>query len=358
MTNPALAKFGVDASQVPAQVPDHAYPKEVAGRVAHIDADFTAYMVSYEYEDELNGTKPRRTLEDMYHNALVAVDHIRRMAGAERGVLHVTHKGTKGGRDDQAVIKPYQANRKDKEKPEHLDAVRLYLGGGLSENDTLFTGTINTDQEADDAIATAVWADQANAVCCSEDKDLRMVPGWKLSGGVLWNTGTAFGSIELDSTKSAKKVVGGGTKFFWAQLLMGDQADNISGVPMVPGRIWQQVTGTKAYQDLHRQWIAAKDAKAADKIAARMTKLEVPKKCGPVLTYELLKDCRTDKDCWEVVRNSYYELESTHGYEFRHWRTGELVGARKALFGEMQLLWMRRSKDPMDVAKWLKGVLK
>lgn len=359
-----LDKFGIGAADVASSTPQEAqYPKQVAGRVAHIDADFMAYQVSAESKEELDPAdpKPRKTLEDMKHNAYQAVDHIRMLAAAETAVLHVTHKSDKGGRDSQALLKPYQANRADREKPEHLDTIREFLGDGVADTTGKFTGVKHTDQEADDGMAQAHYADPENAIVCSMDKDLLMVPGWKLNMQTyaIHKCPDSFGHIEIDASKSSKKVIGLGTKFFWAQLLMGDTADNISGLPECPGSMWQYYAGTAAYKDAYAQWIATDDTAISFKLDEKMKKLcAKTKKCGPVLTYELLKDARDDKECYETVKTCYELLAKEHGYVFKDYRDPDrVITPTQALLSEMRLLWMRRYKDKDDVLKWLKEVL-
>ena len=108
-----LEKFGVDLATVESlPQPGVNYPKQVIGRVAHVDADFMAYQVSAESKAELdpNDPTPRRSYEEMKHNAYEAVEHIRRLAGAGTAVLHTTYNSNKGGRDTAAILKPYQAN--------------------------------------------------------------------------------------------------------------------------------------------------------------------------------------------------------------------------------------------------------
>lgn len=360
-----LSKFGVDAATAASLTHQQtSYPKEVAGRVAHIDADFMAYQVSAESKAELDpdDPTPRKTLDAMRHNAYEAVDHIRRMAAAETAVLHTTHNSDKGGRDSHAILKPYQANRKDRDnRPDHLDTIREFLGAGVGDTTGTFLGMNHTTQEADDGMTQALYADFDNNILCSADKDLYMVPGWKLnmSTGEITRQDCHFGFIEIDATKSSKKVVGRGTKFFWAQLLMGDAADNISGAPAAPGKIWQQYAGTKSYQDTYAQWIAATEKADADKLDAKLEKLTAkPKLCGPVLTYEILKDARDDKDCYNTVKACYEGMVKDHGHEYRHWQTNKLVSPTQALLSEMRLLWMRRYDERDDVLHWLKEVLK
>lgn len=358
-----MAKVREQAAQV-ASPAEAEYPREVPGRIAHIDADFMAYQVSAESKAELDpdDPTPRKTLEDMKHNAYAAVTHIRRMAAAERAVLHVTTAVTKGGRTEQAMLKPYQANRADRSnKPEHLDTIRDHLGKGAGDTTGLLTGVNWTSQEADDGMAQAHYQDPENTIICSADKDLLMVPGWKLDmyTNKIRQEKDAFGWIDLDRSKSSAKVIGGGTKFFWAQCLMGDQADNISGVPEVPGSMWQQYAGTASYRDTYGQWIATDCPKIAAKLDEKLKKLTAKtKKCGPVLTFDLLKDARNDRECFETVKACYTLLAKEHGYVFKDYRSERELTPTQALLSEMRLLWMRRNPHPDDVLHWLKEIKK
>lgn len=357
-----LEQFGIGADQRSAlSHSDTRYPAEVPERTAHIDGDFLAYQVSAESKAELDpdDPTPRKTLEDMWHNAAEAVDHLRKLAGAPRAVVHVTHNSDKGGRDQQAILKRYQANRLLREnRPEQLDIIREYLGEGCNGR---FRGVIHTDQEADDGMAQASYEDPVNNIVVSADKDLLMVPGLHLNPNstrpVITKT-DPFGWITLDKTPSGSAKPGGrGTKFFWWQVLMGDAADNISGLPVVAGKVWQTVKPTKAHTEALAAWRAcsADEIEAKEVLEARLEKLEAPtKKVGPALSYEMISGCKSDKECWAVVKEAYV----TSGHTFVHWDTGVEVTPTQALLSEMQLLWMRRSKDPMDVLKWLKEVTK
>jgi hypothetical protein len=299
----------------------------------------------------------------MKHNAHAAVDHIRRLAAAERAVLHVTTAKTKGGRTEQAMLKPYQANRADRSnKPEWLDTLRDYLGRGAGDTTGKMVGVNWTSQEADDGMAQAHYQDPENTIICSADKDLLMVPGWKLDmyNNKIRHEKDAFGWIDLDRSKSSAKVVGGGTKFFWAQCLMGDQADNISGVPEVPGSMWQQYAGTASYRDTYGQWIASASPEVAGKLREKLEKMRAKtKKCGPVLTFALLEDANNDRECFEIVRSCYTLLEKEHGYEYTDYRAGGItLTPTQALLSEMRLLWMRRNPHPDDVLHWIKEIKK
>lgn len=309
-----LTALGVDIGALPSQSPQ--YPSVVAGRVANIDADFIAYQVACETKAELDGLKPRRSLEHMKKQVLSIALHQQKLVGAERYVLFITPPGSdKGGRDAYAVNKPYQGNRADKVPPEHLDAIRAYMGEECPSN-------ISLNQEADDALAQANYAAIAAGtpeltVLCSKDKDLKMVPGYyyDFDAEEVKSCLDTFGYIEVDRSKSAAKVVGRGTKFFWAQCLMGDTADNIAGLP--------------------KCFVNGKD-----------------KSVGPVAAYNFLKDCEDDGQCYDVVR----ELWSTSRHEWINWKTQQPSTWGEALYGDMHLLWMRRTPDDR-VDDFLKEVI-
>lgn len=311
-----LKSFGVSVDDLSAQTPEYNYPEVVEGRVANIDADFIAYQVACETRDELDGLAPRRSLDQMKEQVRSLAKHQQRLVGATSYVLFITPPAsTKGGRDAVAITKPYQGNRKDKAKPEHLDAIRGYMGEELPSN-------VSLDQEADDALAQANYAaikagTPELTILCSKDKDLKMVPGYyyDYDAEEVKSCLDYFGYIEIDRSKSTAKVVGRGTKFFWAQCLMGDTADNIAGLP--------------------KAWVDGK-----------------PKAVGPIAAYKFLEDCKTDAECYDVVR----ELYRSSKHEWINWRTQEPCSWGEALYGDMQLLWMRRTKEDR-VGDFLKEVL-
>lgn len=361
-----LAQFGLGGDDLAPQIEAVTYPKPTLGRVAHIDADFLAYMVSAESAEELDGTRPRKSFEEMQHNATEAVKHLTAMAGATDFRCHLTPSAsTKGNRPAQAVQQEYQANRHDREKPEFLDAMRAYIASELR-------GVPHLDQEADDGLAQAnynamgpggAWGDSNLSVIISKDKDLRMVPGLHMDWitGEHFCVGDHFGSIFLDDSKSTKKLSGWGTKFFWAQCLMGDTADNIKGIPGVPGTMMAEIDPPKKYLDAVKKVGTLKAGRkytAEEREAQNQAVIDdfllSPKNCGPAVAFEVLKDVRTDREAFEVIKAAWTRLETDNNYHFTHWRTGDRVTPTQALLGDMQLLWMRRNKNPLDVVEWIK----
>lgn len=335
--------FGFDTNDLQAQVEGVNYPDVVPGRVLHVDGDFLAYQVS------ADDSKP---LKDMMHNHDVAVETLRLLAGAESTVLHLTaSEGDKGERYDIAIQQEYQGNRKDKAKPKHLYTIK----GWMEQKH----GAVNhVEQEADDGMCQANYKAVKNltpdlSVLCSMDKDLQMCPGWHLD----WQEGTlefveGYGYVKLDRSKSSPKIVGKGTAFFWSQMLTGDTADAIKGIPKIPGELLNKVKPTKAIEKaLHD--LKHGTAKQVDK-AQTVLDARKPGACGPVIAAELMKIVSNDKQAFDLIKHVYKEYGETEG--FKHWQTGESVDWHKVLVSEAQLLWMRRVPDRKDVLKFFKEI--
>ncbi len=130
-------------------------------------------------------------------------------------------------REALAKGKVYKGTRKQ-DKPFHWINLTAYI---LSDTGKVY---VSSGCEADDLIAIEGYGNQ-NAIICTRDKDLRMVPGlhygWECGkqpefGPVEYDD---LGKIELIRSKSGNKIVGGGWAFFCAQLLTGDVVDNIGG---------------------------------------------------------------------------------------------------------------------------------
>lgn len=156
--------------------------------------------------------------------------------------------------------------------------------------------------EADDALAIEQCS-RSNTIIVSRDKDLKTVPGFHYSWEV--NNGPSWGPIETVEPgfleKKFRKVKhkktnediqqfagirGTGSKFFYAQMIMGDQSDNVPGLP---GK-------------------------------------------GPAAAYNLLHDVTTVRECYERTRDEYIKI---YGED---WKT---------VFTEMaNLLWIIRELKP------------
>lgn len=139
-------------------------------------------------------------------------------------------------RFETAKKKEYKAGRKP-DKPFHYANIREYLLAN-------YECVIAEGMEADDMICVELIrnGDQLSVICCSRDKDLRMVPGMHFG----WECGRQpqfgpqrvefLGELRLKehiskSGKSSYTIKGEGIKFFYSQLITGDGTDNIPGLP-------------------------------------------------------------------------------------------------------------------------------
>ena len=134
-----------------------------------------------------------------------------------------------------------------------------------------------------------------STIICSRDKDLRQCPGWHYSWecGAQRSIGTYFvdplGYLTAKNEKERKeakkngqkmphlKVFGTGAKWLYYQMLTGDGVDNIGGL----------------------------------------------KKTGPVGAYDLLKDCKSERECFEKVRDMY--SKTGEGWKERMRESADLV---------------------------------
>lgn len=198
--------------------------------------------------------------------------------------LFLTSTDKSNFRFKRATLKVYKGNRKSSAKPAHYDVVRDYLIG-------FWNAEVVEGIEADDKLSllqTKASAKYGEDVTCivTIDKDLDMVPGYHYNfvKDEVMHT-DALGSLQLDTLKSSNRKVlhGSGLKWFYAQMLLGDNADNIPGI-----------TG-----------------------------------CGAVKVYTLLNPCVTEKELQKAVAGEYKKFYKDKA---------------KEAFAEVgELLWMQQT---------------
>ena len=163
-------------------------------------------------------------------------------------------------REVVATTKKYKGGRKE-EKPFHYKNLISYV---ISNYDFKVA---ENGLEADDAMCiyqTKAMKDGEPTIICSRDKGLRKRAGNHFS----WECGKQFaiGPLKVEGLgwlekKDNGKIFGVGEKFFYYQLLTGDNVDNIVGVM---GR-------------------------------------------GPSFAYKLLKDLNSEQECYEEVARVYVQ---------------------------------------------------
>lgn len=211
--------------------------------------------------------------------------------------LYLTADDESNFRYEVATLKPYKGNR-TQPKPIHYEALRNYLK-------SYWRAKIISDMEADDALAIAQcsrlcsgcqsclftrqhYASPNNvSIIVSLDKDLNMIPGYHYNfvteeGFSVWGLG------KLILSKNHKSLKGYGLKWFYAQMLLGDSADNIPGV----------------------------------------------KGFGPVATFNALKGLKTEALLAKAVYDVYTKI-----YE------GPENKIKERMYEVADLLWIKQSKD-------------
>lgn len=229
-----LQRFGVDTKAL-CTTPTVSVPKSCTGRVLLYDGDGACYQ-------HTNGvakieTALRRFHEDIEMHML--------LANCSSARVHLTPRGCfKNGRHLLNTVKPYQANRNGKQKPKLLEVLRAQAVRYF-ENHKFIQVLAHHDIEADDGLMIDAFS-IPNACMISADKDLRINPfeSYDVDEGkhLVLPNGDTFGWIErkfwlTPSGKASSKMIGKGEKFFWAQMLMGDTADNVQGILKYNGKL-------------------------------------------------------------------------------------------------------------------------
>lgn len=246
---------GMDLSKLGDQFEGH-----VQGRTLIIDGDGPAYVAA----------ATSKTLPTSVKRMQQAILTHMFSTGAENAIVHLTAQSShKAGRFNVIAAKPYQGNRESKAKPALLESTRQAIANPDNWLPS-FEVVMNYVLEADDAMMIDAYRLKEHGVIWSEDKDLRMTPYpyWERKVGKLVTPGM-YGYLYPDSTPSGTpKTLGYGRSFFWAQMLMGDTADNISGVLKFDG-----------------------------------------KQCGPVGAYAALADAKSEDEAANIVISAYRAID-------------------------------------------------
>lgn len=249
----------------------------VPGRVLFSDGDALAYTCAG--NDECIPAQARANLL----NTLAAA---KRASGAEVGRMLVTARHShKGYRYAVATVKPYQGQRDGGRRPKNWEYLRRII-----EQEPPVPSDNTASAEADDLFGKySKLLGWNNVVIHTQDKDMRMVPGLHLT----WDT---MRLIEVPPETWAlvfnDKVYG--RKWFWLQMLMGDAADYVPGLPR-----YVKPNGKEGL-------------------------------CGEATATKLLEECQSNEHAFMVVGGLY------KGYYGDEWDT--------QLLEQAVLLWMRNDE--------------
>jgi DNA polymerase-1 len=225
---PAWLEAAANAVAVARPVATTVLPDVVEERVVYIDGDVLAYYCSG--NDETPVGIARR-------NVIDRVNNLRDFSGAAKARVQLTMQGgSKGERFLIATAKPYQGNRQSGRKPANWEALRVFLE---THDPNLHTGFVvdrYTDREADDGFARASYRSPdpvRDVAIASSDKDMRMLAGLHIDWKDYTLTPVPKGSYEVIGPYNGLVY---GHKWFWLQMLQGDTADNIPGLPLYFGK--------------------------------------------------------------------------------------------------------------------------
>ena len=245
---------GVDIRALPDQ-----FQSAVPGRTLIIDGDGPCYVAAATVKrlDTALRNFQQEILKRMF------------LAGASDCRIHLTSRDSdKHGRFRVKAGKPYQGNRKSKSKPPLLEPLRELVADNSTWLDD-YSVLLHRELEADDGMIQDAYRLGENGVICSEDKDLRMTPYpyYEIDRGQVQSS-QPVGWVSIKHTPSGTpKLTGQGPLFFWAQMLMGDTADNVQGVARYNGKL-----------------------------------------CGAVCAFDVLKDVRCIHDAANIVLDAYREI--------------------------------------------------
>ena len=245
---------GIDTSALADQ-----FQSAVPGRTLIIDGDGPCYVASATVKrlDTALRNFQQEILKRMF------------LTGASDCRIHLTARDSdKHGRFRVKAGKPYQGNRKNKSKPALLEPLRELVADNSTWLDD-YSVLLHRELEADDGMIQDAYRLGDNGVICSEDKDLRMTPHpyYEIDRGQV-QPGQPVGWVSIKHTPSGTpKLTGQGPLFFWAQMLMGDTADNVQGVARYNGKL-----------------------------------------CGAVCAFDVLKDVTCIDDAANIVLDAYREI--------------------------------------------------
>lgn len=285
--------FGVDVSLTP----NYKKWKEEGNKVALIDGDLIPYIVCFTIDKEA-GALAQLSVDNGEYSCISdtpqfidAADHMNWIinlwvseSGCDSAKIYLTDSKS-NFRINLAIQRPYKGQRPT-DKPPFFYELREYLlqkhNAILShgcEADDLISIEMTKDlerlkEEASVALGSPEHRAFAGCVCCTKDKDLRMIAGWHYNPDATTKDTKLFFVDELGwlepvwkermtKTKGMvqyiDKLKGAGLKFFYAQILMGDTADNYAGL----------------------------------------------ERCGKTKAYELLDNCTTEKELYMTCLSAY-----------------------------------------------------
>lgn len=192
----------------------------VPGRVVLVDGDYLVYTCCGRDDTPIGDARLR---------LMQKIDDLKTMAGAETVALHLTATGShKGWRYAIATVTPYQGQREGSKRPKNWAQLREFVE---SYKGAAFKQKIWASREADDGIHLhSRLLGPGKCVVAMKDKDSQMFDDCvHMDWDTFELTEVPKGTFEVEN--SVGRLFG--RKWFWLQMLMGDAADKIPGLPKI-----------------------------------------------------------------------------------------------------------------------------
>ena len=331
-------------------------PEIIPNSELQLDADISCYHNAW----------PEQALSTDIANLKRHIEVKRLLAACEIVNVYTTNGG-KTGREDIAVLSEYQKGRStEPAKAERVRALRSFLVDYASNT---VVPKPQWEIEADDAMSIRqreCIAEGKVSKLMTVDKDLDMVPGTHINFDTFEEVEhpDGYGRLWMEKKGELKskggsgvtnKLKGIGTSFFFAQLLMGDGADDIPGLPKLTTKLLNRYKPTKALEKALKTLKNPKATALAKKKAKLVINDRKPSGVGPAIAYVILKDCKTNKCAFQKVKEAYAELYGPV-HKFTSWKGKRLQRSSGAMLIEQaKLLWMLRTIDD-DVLDFFKSI--
>lgn len=201
------------------------------GKILLLDGDFHCYRSAATVKTLPTAIRRfyQLVLEEMF------------LLGVQECTVYLTPSGcSKCNRWHLPTAKPYQGQRQARQELPLKGPLKQHLLSNPGEYAAQGITVVGSPVfEADDLIVMDSYALKERCIISSGDKDLWLSPWARLdqvTGEVWAPLDDPYGWIEWDETK-AMPVRGHGLKFFWWQMLAGDEADNIKGIRTLRGKL-------------------------------------------------------------------------------------------------------------------------
>jgi hypothetical protein len=190
------------------------------------------------------------------HSVKVSVDSIKQACKADKIEIYLS--GKDNFRDSIPLPTKYKSNRQDQLRPILLDEIRAYIVKKYK------AGIVN-GEEVDDVVCHRMWDGYKSGqkiIGVTRDKDACGSTGWLYNRDKMTEPEYIQGLGELHIDGKGK-VRGKGRKWLYHQILIGDNVDGYRPT---------DICGVKF---------------------------------GEKSSYKLLEPMKTDRDCWQVVYDTY-----------------------------------------------------